>query len=114
MKCARVPECSLNSADYPTGAQAKLRENFLGAGRGMALRVEHAPPIERVDGDEDGRICAICKQNCYFSFVACACDMGRNVCLNCVQASPPPRLAHQGPPPRRSAVPIRKRNKQRV
>jgi hypothetical protein len=36
----------------------------------MALRMEHAPVATKEDGDEEGRLCAMCKQNCYFSFVA--------------------------------------------
>ena len=36
----------------------------------MALRMEHAPVATKEDGDEEGRLCALCKQNCYFSFVA--------------------------------------------
>ena len=45
----------------------------------MALRMEHAPVATKEDGDEEGRLCALCKQNCYFSFVAwCA---ARRHCL---------------------------------
>lgn len=39
-------------------------------GTRMALRMEHAPVATKEDGDEEGRLCALCKQNCYFSFVA--------------------------------------------
>lgn len=43
---------------------------MLVTGTRMALRMEHAPVATKEDGDEEGRLCAMCKQNCYFSFVA--------------------------------------------
>ena len=46
----------------------------------MALRMEHAPVATKEDGDEEGRLCALCKQNCYFSFVAwCVARRGSTV-----------------------------------
>jgi len=45
----------------------------------MALRMEHAPVATKEDGDEEGRLCALCKQNCYFSFVAWC--VARRYCL---------------------------------
>ena len=52
----------------------------LGGVQMMALRMEHAPVATKEDGDEEGRLCALCKQNCYFSFVAwCVARRGSTV-----------------------------------
>ena len=38
------------------------------AGLKMTLRMEHAPAAPAEDGDEDGRLCTICKTNCWLSY----------------------------------------------
>ena len=50
--------------------ETAARDAVCKAGVMMHLRLDQAPPVAREDGDEDGRLCAVCKQNCYFSFVA--------------------------------------------
>jgi hypothetical protein len=74
--------------------ESELRDVVFKAGSTMALRMSHAPLTKREDGDEDGRLCAICRQNSYFSFLACPCDIKKNVS----GASPPYGLC--GPPAR--------------
>jgi hypothetical protein len=61
--------------------ETDLRDTVFKAGATMALRMSHAPLSVREAGDEEGRLCVICRQNSYLSFVACPCDMAKNVCL---------------------------------
>ena len=75
--------------------ESELRDAVFKAGSTMALRMSHAPLTKREDGDEDGRLCAICRQNSYFSFLACPCDIKKNV-----SSGAPPRCGRCGPPAR--------------
>ena len=61
--------------------EKRLRDEVTRAGLVMKLRAEHAPDASTEDGDEDGRLCSLCKQNCYLSFVTCPCTSDRSCCL---------------------------------
>ena len=61
--------------------EKRLRDQVTRAGLVMKLRAEHAPDASTEDGDEDGRLCSLCKQNCYLSFVTCPCTSDRSCCL---------------------------------
>jgi histone demethylase JARID1 len=61
----------------------ELRASCEQAGMVLRLKIDHAPaiPAAAEEDDDDGRLCHICKHNCFLSFAMCPCAADKCVCL---------------------------------
>merc|ERR1712070_1165781 len=59
------------------------RQQVEKAGLVLKLSIDDAPPpaASSEDDDDDGRLCHVCKHQCFLSFVMCPCTVGKWVCL---------------------------------